>query len=418
MSHSSVPAALTMNPPAFSDPISGAEYRERRLAVLAALGTSAGVVLAGERGGDGKFKASAHFVYLTGIRDEPGAAVFFDPTNPNPDRRCVLLLKPLAVELEQWDGLRPPLGQALRAKLGFAAIVRTDQLARLLTDAARRCKSLACLHGFAVYDAPVSPDLVLFRKVMERVPGVGLVDLTEVIPTLRSVKSVAELGTMRKSISATAAGFAAGAKAIRPGASERAVQRAVERAFQDHGASGHAYDPIVGSGVASTVLHWVANDRLLQSGDVLCLDAGATLGGYAADITRTFPVSGQFSKRQRELYDLVLEAELAAIKAVRPGVRMHEVDMAARDVFRRANVEDHYLHGIGHHLGLDVHDATPDLPLRPGMIVTIEPGLYLPHEKIGIRIEDDILVTESGHENLSVEIPKSAEEMERMVSQG
>jgi Xaa-Pro aminopeptidase len=140
------------------------------------------------------------------------------------------------------------------------------------------------------------------------------------------------------------------------------------------------------------------------------------LGGYAADITRTFPVSGRFSTRQRELYELVLEAEIAAIHAVRPGVRMHEVDMAAREVFRRANVEDHYLHGIGHHLGLDVHDASPDLALRPGMIITIEPGLYLPHEKIGIRIEDDILVTETGCENLSVAIPKSADEMERMIT--
>ena len=146
------------------------------------------------------------------------------------------------------------------------------------------------------------------------------------------------------------------------------------------------------------------------------MDSGAVFGGYAADVTRTVPVNGTFSKRQREIYELVLEAEMAAIEAIRPGVTFTELDDAARGVITGAGYGDYFIHSIGHHLGLETHDATPDGPLEPGAVVTIEPGVYIHDEKIGVRIEDDVLVTETGSQTLSAKIPKSVADIEKAMS--
>jgi Xaa-Pro aminopeptidase len=154
----------------------------------------------------------------------------------------------------------------------------------------------------------------------------------------------------------------------------------------------------------------------VNDGEVICIDAGAKFGGYCADVTRTFPANGTFSKRQRQLYDLVFEALEAAIAAVKPGKHLFHADDAARAVLRKGGVEDKYVHGIGHQLGMEVHDVTPDDALQAGMVVTIEPGVYLPEEKIGIRIEDDILVTAKGNRNLTGSlVPRKAREVERAM---
>jgi Xaa-Pro aminopeptidase len=200
---------------------------------------------------------------------------------------------------------------------------------------------------------------------------------------------------------------------MNPGVNERDLQRTLESSWFGMGASANAYTPIIGAGLNSTVLHYHHNNQTLADGDVLLVDAAAAFAGYAADITRTYPISGSFTPRQRDLYQLVLDAQNAAIEAVKPGVFMHEIEQNARAVFRRANLDDRMIHGIGHPLGLDVHDPAPDGPLVPGMVVTIEPGLYIAEERIGIRIEDDILVTSTGRENLSVAIPKELADISR-----
>ena len=174
------------------------------------------------------------------------------------------------------------------------------------------------------------------------------------------------------------------------------------------------------------MLHYRANDQPLAAGDVICIDSGAKWQGYSADITRTFPVGGKFSKRQREVYDIVLKAQLAAIKAVKPGARISQIDAAARKIINDApggGLGDYFIHGIGHHLGLDTHDSAPggaagDLPLREGAVITIEPGVYIPSEKLGIRIEDDVVVTRGGAKVLSAAIPKKADEIERIMMSG
>lgn len=400
------------------DGIPLSEYISRRDQVLKSLDGAAAVVFAGEGAPPllGKWRPDFNFLYLTGLSSESGAAVVFDPTNENPDRRCVLVLRPLNPEADRWDGFRDPIGSGLRGRTGFSAVFRSNQLPFLLTHAARRTKRLACLHAFAVYPAPVSPDLAVFRQIVERVPGVAVEDRTALLPSMRAVKSPAELALMRSAAGATAAGFAAALRMIRPGVNEGEVAQTIEDAFRAHGADGVAYNSIVGTGANATILHYMDNSAVAQAGDLLVIDAGASAAGYAADVTRTFPVSGKFTPEQRDVYELVLRAQVAAIKAARPGAKLSDVDAAARAVIDKAGHGDAFIHGTGHPLGIEVHDVTPDGPLRPGMVITVEPGVYFPDRKLGVRIEDDILVTKTNPQNLTADIPKEIKDVEAAMA--
>ncbi len=390
------------------------EYRKRREKVLRALKGAVGVVFAGEGSPPlvGQWRPDSHFYYLTGLAREPGASVLFDPKNPDPTRRCVLLLKPRDPEMEDWDGLREPIGLPLRTQTGFDKVVRTTYLPRMLTMAARRSKRLSCLHPVGSYAGSVPQDLSIFRKIAEHMVGVSIDDQTELLNELRSVKSKPEVGVMKQAIDATTAGFEAVLATLTPGRSEAEIHGTLDRVFREHGAMGAAYNPIVGAGVNSTVLHYNANDQPIADGDLVCIDAGAEFGRYAADVTRTYPANGKFTKRQREIYEIVLKAEEAAIRAAKPGVWFHELDAIARAVIEKAGFGDYYIHGIGHHLGLEVHDASPEAPLEPGAVITIEPGIYLRDEKIGVRIEDDIQITANGSRNLTKAIIKNPDEIE------
>ncbi len=395
------------------------EYAQRREKVLAALDGAAGVVLAGTGAGAdmprGTRQTDSLFWYLTGLDQETGAAVLFDPSAEDPDRRISLLLRPRDPESERWDGARAPLDCTLRAQTGFSFIVRTTSLPSRLTEAARRTGRLACLHPFAPYDADVSPDLLLFKKVCERVPGVSIEDRTQALPAMRAVKSAAELALMERAISATAAGYEAVLRFIRPGVTEGGIADVMTAAFRERGGVA-AFEPIVGSGLNATVLHYCANDRTVDDGDLIVIDYAAAYGGYASDVTRTLPANRKFTAEQRQLYEIVLRANMAATQAVKPGATFTDLQKAARAVIAKAGYEDDYIHGVGHHLGIEVHDLTPDGPLIPGMVLTIEPGIYLPDKGVGIRIEDDVLVTKSGPKVLTAAIPKTVDAIEAVMA--
>jgi Xaa-Pro aminopeptidase len=394
------------------------EFMGRRSRVLKALKGSAAIVFAGEGGAPliGRWRPDLHFFYLTGIETEPGAALLFDPTAEDPRRRIVLFLRPLNVEVERWDGYREQIGPELKEKTGFETVMRAGGIAAALTAAAKRGKKFACLHPFAAYPAVVSPDLAAFQSVSQRVPGVAIEDQTNLLPSLRAIKSSAELKLMKLAVAATAAGFNTILKRIKPGISERIIADTLEFEYRKRGAEALAYNSIVGSGFNGTVLHYMENNAPINDGDLIVIDSGGAYQGYAADITRTFPANGKFTSDQRDVYEVVLKSQLAAIKAVRPGVKMSDVDAAARNVIDKAGFGHAFIHGIGHQLGLEVHDVTPTGPLKPGMVVTIEPGIYLPEQKLGIRIEDDILVTAKGNQNLTTAVPKAVKDIESAMA--
>jgi Xaa-Pro aminopeptidase len=394
-----------------------AEFRARRERVLAELKGAAALVLAGEADPSlhGAYRPHPHFEYLTGVVDEPGAMLLFDPSNPAPARRITLLLRPLNPEVERWDGFRHEIGSALRARTGVETVQRTGMLPRLLLEAARRTRRLACLMPLAAYTAPVSGDLEILRRQAERVPGCVVEDRSALLAAMRSAKSAAEIACIAEAGRITAIGFDAAFRGVRPGLGEFDVQEMVEHAYRTHGARDLAFRTIAGAGFNATVLHYHANDQPLRAGELLVLDSGARFAGYSADVTRTIPVGGAFTPRQRELYEIVLAAHAAGVKATRAGATLASIDAAARAVIVRAGLGDAFIHGTGHPLGLETHDVVADGPLPDGAVVTIEPGVYLPAERIGIRIEDDVVATRKGPVILTADIPRTVAEIERAM---
>lgn len=399
-------------------PIRLAEYANRRSRMLKALKDSVGIVFAGAGGDElhGKWRPDPNFEYLTGIVDEPGAAVLFDPKHEVPDKRVVLFLRPLDPETEKWDGARNFIDSKLVAKYSIKAIFRANRIPWIMNIATRRTKKLACLHPFTHHDQPVSPDLAIFRKICERIPGTTIEDRTDLLTKMRSVKSSSEHSCIKEAVRISAAGYHQVLQTMKPGMNEFDIQELLEHTYRANGSRGPAYNTIAGSGFNSTVLHYAANDKELQKGDLIVIDSGADYCGYAADVTRTYPVNGKFSKRQKEIYSIVLKALEASIRSVKAGCTFAQIDKAARNVIKKAGYVDYFIHGIGHHLGLEVHDATPDGPLKAGAVITIEPGIYIPEEKIGVRLEDDVIVTRTGCTNLSAPISKSITAIEAAMS--
>jgi Xaa-Pro aminopeptidase len=248
------------------------------------------------------------------------------------------------------------------------------------------------------------------------------------INELRMIKSPAEIALIEKSTEATIAAHLAAWKRIKPGLYEYQIAATMTNAYFEYGCERSAYAPIVGSGPNSTVLHYSANHRRMDAGEVVVMDVGAECSDYATDVTRTVPANGKFTARQREIYEIVLGAQRAAIAAIKPGMRIRggektSLYQIAYDYINSHGKDQHgeplgkyFTHGLSHHVGLDVHDASDvNAPLKAGMVITIEPGIYIPEENIGVRIEDTLLVTESGSRNLSGALPHDVAEIEKLV---
>lgn len=223
---------------------------------------------------------------------------------------------------------------------------------------------------------------------------------------------------MQKAIDITGAGFAKAALALKPGMNETDVQDIIESEFKAKGARQLAFPSIVATGKNTTVLHYTRNNAVVQTGDLFLMDIGAEYDHYAADVSRTVPVSGKFTPEQRKIYEIVLKAQKAAMAKVKPGAYVREdVHAEARRVIEEAGYGEYFIHGTSHYIGLDVHDVGDySQPLKPGMVISVEPGIYIPATGIGVRIEDDVLVTKDGYKNLSAGIPREIEEIERLLS--
>jgi Xaa-Pro aminopeptidase len=417
-------------------------YRDRRRRLLEKAGGGT-IVLWGagdDRGyGDvGTFRQGSDFFYLTGV-ELPNAILVLRPG----DGGDLLFLPPRDPNVERWTGPKWGPGKEAAAVFGFDDVLSTAP-SEIVLDARRRPVPgfEGRLQGWmsepdavlwtdfpaVAGAAPLPPTHRFVAALRDRVPSFGVRDLSDHIHSMRVVKDRGEIALMRKAVSATVAGHRAAAAAIRPEVTEGAVDGAVYASFRAAGAEGLAFPTIVGSGYNATTLHYDQNAGTCADGELVVVDIGARHGYYCGDLTRTYPANGKFTSRQREIYDLVLEAHDRAADAMRPGVSMFDLRKIAYGVFENSGVRDldgeklgqYFIHGLGHQLGLDAHDpgAADEAPLEPGMVITNEPGIYIPAESLGVRIENDFLVTEDGAENLSSELPTAAGEIEKMMQEG
>lgn len=378
------------------------------------MGKGIGLVFAGEEYSGERFMVNPDFYHLTGLDHEPGAILILASAEKR--RKELLLLKPRNPEEERWEGERLPLGEKLREQTGFTYVRRTDELGRWLNRFLNNCDTLCVLSRPASYTSPIPEDLKIFGELQSRHLNARIKDCTKLITRMRSLKTPLELELMTKAIRITESGLKEVFAKIQPGMTEEKVQILFENHCREEGAKYLAFPSIIGSGHSSTVLHYTKNKAEIKNGDLMVLDLGAEFGHYAADISRTIPVSGKFSPRQKEIYEIVRQAQQAALKKIKPGVIIDDLYDAAYEVISKAGYGDYFIHGLSHFIGLEVHDVgLYDEPLQPGMVISVEPGIYIPEEDLGVRIEDDVLITKTGYKILTDGIPAQIEELEKFI---
>lgn len=389
-------------------------YQARRAKVMAALEGCAAVISSeGEVNGVTEdYRQDSDFYWLTGV-NEPDAHLVLQPNSPF--RKVSLFLKSRDPEKERWTGPREPISPDLLKKYGVDRVYRGSPEDVLINAGSHHeCVAIISPPTMKKEDRP---DVELALRTAARF-GLKIVYRRGLLAELRSAHTPEELERMRRAIAITLEGHQVVARATVAGVSERDVQTQLEYAFFAAGATGLSYSSIVGSGPNAAVLHWDQNSRLLRDGDVVVVDAAAEYGRYAADVTRTYPVSGHFSADQATVYRAVYQAQEDIFRAIKPGVSMAELQHAAEESMRRSGYLADFIHGFGHFVGLDVHDAGDyERPIPVGAVFTVEPGIYLPARGFGVRIEDEVLMTATGYELLTAKLPRKLEDVEAWISQ-
>jgi Xaa-Pro aminopeptidase len=401
---------LTMGP-LLADGIPRDEYRARRAELRKSL-DGVMVLFAPNQPEDlhEGFYQESNFLYLTGW-NEPGAVLMLTP------KEEIFLLPPRDPRTETFTGRKlGPEDANASEQTGFEKVL---PLSVLETQFFRLMET-----SHQIYTLPGDAQAQKLKQLAPFHPDESAV---KAIAKLRMNKSPAEVDLISKSTSATVAAHLAAWKKMKAGQHEYEIAATMTNTYFELGCERSAYAPIVGSGPNSVVLHYSANRRRMDSGEVVVMDVGAECSGYAADVTRTVPVNGKFTPRQREIYEIVLGAQKAAIAAVKTGVKIRgegkSLYQIAYDYINTHGKDLHgdslgkyFVHGLSHHVGLDVHDESDiDAPLKAGMVITIEPGIYIPEENIGVRIEDMVLVTENGARVLSAALPREPQEIEKLV---
>jgi Xaa-Pro aminopeptidase len=406
------------------------DYHARRVALAKAISADSGtLILFAPTEADGPnalfgFRQEDNFYYLTGW-SEPGAAVVI---NSNPYSE-ILFLPSHNVTQEKWTGpkLGPDNPDAAKAT-GFEKVASLDkmhdELLKLMTQPRGVVYSDLGTDGQTA--ASTGPMLWLRRE--NSLPNfVSFRDVHPVMAKLRMIKDAGEVHLIQQATDASVAAHLAAFKAIHPGVTEREISALMQYEFGKRGCERPAYAPIVGSGFYSTVLHYSNDDQTMKDGDVVVMDVAGEYSMYASDITRTAPVNGKFTDRQREIYNIVLGAQEAAMHSFQLGksvlgrgtddtslykVAVDYMNAHGKDLHGEP-LGKYFIHGLGHHVGLNVHDLGDPSPLEKGMVFTIEPGIYIPEEKIGVRIEDLFYVDQQGKlVMLSHGLPRTADEVE------
>jgi Xaa-Pro aminopeptidase len=413
------PAGEARERPAQTEPFGPDVYRARRAKLLAALKKGVGFLVADSKN-DPEQEDQANFFYFTGIYDETQAALLLSPENP-PEERERLFLPTARPERDRWTGYRALLpNRAVEEHTGFSLIGHYEDFGYWLAQQLARWKTLHYLGATLAFDAEPTRLYEIAEKAAKHVMDgkAGMVDSHLALGRIRMVKEPREIEKIQKATDITIAGHLEAMRRARPGMHEWEVKQIVEDAFRKGGARKLAYGSIVGGGPDGCVLHYPDDDRVVEDGELILIDAGAEYDHYATDVTRTFPANGKFTPEQRKVYETVLKAQNAALAKLRPGVTWGELQRTAQKVIADAGYYDYFIHGLGHHVGLQVHDLGPWSvfePIAEGSVVTIEPGIYIPGKKLGVRIEDTVLVTKSGPKLLSGALPRDPDEIEKLM---
>ncbi|HET6204242.1 MAG TPA: Xaa-Pro peptidase family protein [Planctomycetota bacterium] len=417
----------------FESPLGRAFHAGRRAALAKAVGEG-GIVLQGAEDTRNylEFRQSNDFWYLTGV-ETPGAALAIEAK----EGHATLFLPPANPLREQWEGPDLSPGKEAAAVTGIADVREIGEFALFLEGWTEKgaiytpfapeeihATSRDRAWGFErrreedPLDGRGSREKAFRDALAKRLgPGAEVKNLSPLLDELRRVKTSEEIQAMREASRIGCEGHKAAIQACRPGLFEWEIAAVARAAFDRLGSSGPAYMAIVGTGPNSLALHYSRKQRRIADGDVVLMDFGPEVFYYATDITRTWPANGKFTKRQREVYDACLRAQEETLKAVKPGATLADLGRVAGKALADAGFGAYLRHGPSHYIGLAVHDVGSERkPFEPGVCVTVEPGIYIPAEDLGVRIEDTVVVTPEGCENLSTLCPRDADAIEALLA--
>ncbi len=383
-----------------------------------------------------RFKQNSDIIWLSGIEQEDSMIILF-PDNPDPKFREVLVLVRPNELKEKWDGHRLRIEEA-QAISGIQTIVWLDVLDGMLQPWIHLADTIYLNSNENDRKANLVPvrDYRFAREMKRRYPLHNYKRSAKILKDLRSIKTALEVEVMQKAMDITDQTFRRLLQKIKPGIMEYEIEAEIFHSFLSQRATGQAYGSIIASGDRARVLHYVENSRECKDGELILMDFGAEYGNYCADLTRTVPVNGKFSRRQKTVYNACLHLHHYAAGILKPGISIvdytEKVGDEATVVFQKIGLlkksdiknEDpenrayrkYLYHGISHHLGIDVHDlGTRTEPIKPGMVFTIEPGIYIEEEKMGVRIENNFWITRNGNKDLMKNIPITVEEIEALM---
>ncbi|MCB5270436.1 MAG: Xaa-Pro aminopeptidase [Candidatus Cloacimonetes bacterium] len=397
----------------------------RREKLLASLSENeAVVVFAATVGKLEKFKQENNFLYLTGLNIPD--AIYFGMKGAKGNVEHLFIQRGIP-EREVWEGKMMDLGTAAEIS-GIRGMKYLDEFESVLSG---YCPAIQMIHaniGNLELSRPLSYPMFRLLPVRERFPQIRIKDISELITPLRKVKSDWEIQQLQRAIDVTGKGIMDIWETARVGMYEYELEAMLFYRIQKSGLKHWGFTPIIASGGNAATLHYDKNDCQIESGQLVLMDVGADYMNYSADITRCFPISGSFSERQKQVYSAVLKTNKEITSMIAPGVRLMDLHLRSREIIGEElvalgllehafEVSKYYMHGLGHFLGMDTHDlGGRDAVLEPGNVITVEPGIYIPEEKLGVRIEDDVLVTEEGYCVLSQNIPKEISEIEEILS--
>ncbi|HXM66018.1 MAG TPA: Xaa-Pro peptidase family protein [Candidatus Acidoferrum sp.] len=415
-----------------------ADYHARREALAKKAGGVIVLFAATENDGPNDlygFRQDDNFFYLSGL-SEPGSALLIasaaEAKGDAPARAYteILFLPPRNATQEKWTG--PKLGPENPEAPKITGFDRVEDMGQLPDEVARFTNGARpAIYTDVAANGEESPSTKPLAFLKRLNAYLSFQDVKPILSSLRTTKDSDEVALIHKAVDASVAAHFAAFKAVKPNVNEREISALMQYEWGKRGCERVAYAPIVGSGYYSTVLHYSDDDNIMKSGDVVVIDAAGEYSMYAADITRTLPINGHFTARQREIYDIVLGAQQAAMAAFKSGKSTMKRDdpeslyKVAYDYINTHGKDLHgqplgqyFIHGLGHYIGLNVHDPGDySVPLGPGMAFTIEPGIYIPEENLGVRIEDDFYVQPDGKlVKLSEALPSRADDVERMMA--